>query len=53
MELLDGVGEAAAGMASPWPRGCVSGSQPARKEGTSLLLLCFFLKKDVNVGVGG
>lgn len=33
MELLAGVGEAEAGVAPPWPYGCVSVGHTAHKEG--------------------
>lgn len=41
MELLDGVGEAAAGVASAWPPGCVSNGQPDCEEGTTVHITFF------------
>lgn len=39
MELLDGVGEGAAGVVVPWPHERVSSRQPDFEEGTVMCII--------------
>lgn len=41
MELLDGMGEAVAGVASPWPHGSVSNGYTAGKKGMIICVVTY------------